>query len=85
MATTSDNRETVNDNIPTATDNIHLTVKIWKHKLQNDPDLKRPCRKIDQKSDWSNSEDGKDDQARSKPIDIPSTQDTYPRPSTSMH
>ena len=39
---------------------------------------KETCRKIHQKSDWSDSEDGKDNQARSNPIDV---QD--PQPSTS--
>ena len=39
----------------------------------------KPNRKIPHNSDWSDSEDGKDDQARAKPLDI---QD--PQPSTSF-
>ena len=45
------------------------------------PIPQKPCRNIDHKSDWSDSEDDKDDQAKSNPIDIPPTQD--PQPSTS--
>ena len=71
MTTTSDNKETVNDNIP-------LTIRNMEAQAPKQP---RP-RKIDQKANWSDSEDGKGDQARSNPIDIPPTQDTDPQPST---
>ena len=30
----------------------------------------KPSRNVDYHSDWSNLEDGKDDQARAKPVDI---------------
>ena len=54
---------------------------------QKHPRPQQTHRKIDQKSDWSDSNDGKDDQARSNPIviDITSDQEANidPQPSTS--
>ena len=41
------------------------------------PKPQETCRKIHHKSDCSDSEDGKDDQARSNPVDIKN-----PQPST---
>ena len=64
-------KETINDNIP-------LTVRSMEAQAPKQPRPPKPCRNIDHKSDWSDSEDGKDDQARSNSIDI---QD--PQPSTS--
>ena len=46
------------------------------------PTPPKPCRKINQKSDWSDSEDGKDNQARNNPVDMIPTHD--PQPSTSL-
>ena len=68
MTTTSDNKETFNGNIPLTARNIEAQAPKW-------PRPQRLYRKIDQKSNWSDSEDGKDDQARSNPIDNPPTQD----------
>ena len=42
------------------------------------PKSQKTCRKIDHNSDWSDIDDGKDDQARGNPIDIQDSQ-----PSTS--
>ena len=42
------------------------------------PKPQKPCRQINHNSDWSDIDDGKDDQARSNPIDVQDTQ-----PSTS--
>ena len=74
--TTSDNRETTNDNYPTANDNVPLTIRNREAQAPKQLRPQKPYRKIDQISDWSDSEDGKDDKARSNPIDIPPTQDT---------
>ena len=52
-ATTSDNRETVNDNIP-------LTVRKMEAQAPKQPRPQRPYKKINQKSDWSDSENEKD-------------------------
>ena len=64
-------KDIINDNIP-------LTVRNMEVQASEQPELQETCRKIHQKSDWSDCEDGKDDHARSNPID---TQD--PQPSTS--
>ena len=56
-------------------------------QAQKWPRPQQTHRKIDQKSDWSDSDDGKDNQARNTPIviDITSDQeaDINPQPSTS--
>ena len=59
-------------------DNIPITVRNMENETPKQPRPPKPSRKIDHHSDCSDSEDGKDDQARVKPIDI---QD--PQPSTS--
>ena len=61
-------------------DNTPVTEKTRQTKTQdpNHSSPSKPSRQISHHSDWSNSEDGKDDQARTKPIDI---QD--PQPNTS--
>ena len=64
-------KETINHNKP-------LTVRNMEVQAPKQPRSPKPCRKINHKSDWSESEDGKDDQARNNPIDV---QD--PQPSTS--
>ena len=71
---TFNSKETINDNIP-------LTVRNMETQDPKQPRLPKPCRKINKKSDWSDSEDEKDDQARSNPIDITSMQDPQPRTS----
>ena len=68
---TTNSTETTQDNIP-------RTVRNMEHQAQKESRPPKPSRKIDHHSDWSDSEDGKDDQARAKPVDI---QD--PQPSTS--
>ena len=60
---TTNSKDTVNDNIP-------LTVRNMEDQIPKQHKPQKPCRKLDHKSDWSNSDDGKDDQARSNPIDI---------------
>ena len=57
--TTYDNRETVNHN-------IFLTIRNMEAQATKQPRPQQAYRKIDQKSHWSDSEDEKDDQARSK-------------------
>ena len=62
----------------TTQDNISVTVR---NMEMQDPKQSRPSKltsKVHYNSDWSDSEDGKDYQARAKPLDI---QD--PQPSTS--
>ena len=62
----------------TTQNNISMTVK---SKDMQDPKQSRPPKptgKIPCNSEWSDSEDGKDDQARAKPFDIQN-----PQPSTS--
>ena len=71
---TTNSKETVNDNIPLTVRNMEAQALKW-------PRPPKTCRKIDKQSDWSDSEDGKDDQARNDPTDISPTQD--PQPSTS--
>ena len=63
-------------------DNIPVTEKtMWtKTQDQNQSKPPKPSRQISHHSDWSNSEDGKDDQTRTKPIDVP-----HPQPKTSQH
>ena len=62
-------RETEKNNIP-----------ITDADIQNSDQsrLQTPSRQISHHSDWSDSEDGKDDQARAKPID---TKDPQPKTS----
>ena len=62
-------------------DNTLVTEKTTQTKTQ-DPNPSRapkPSRHISYHSDWSDSEDGKDDQARAKPFDVP-----HPQPNTSQ-
>ena len=73
---TSNSKETSNDNIPT-------TVRNMKGPAPKQPKPQKPCRKIDHKSDWSSSEDGKDDQARSNPID-PKLRTSYAKDSAPL-
>ena len=80
MTPTSDNRQTTNDNILS-------TIRKMQSQAPKLPRPQQTYRKIDQKSDWSDSDNGKDNQARSKPIviDITSDQEANidPQPSTS--
>ena len=60
---TTNSEETIEDNIPPTVRNMEM----------QDPKQSRPpkpSRNTHHNSDWSDSEDGKDDQARAKPIDI---------------
>ena len=67
MKRTTYSKETIKDNIPT-------TVRNMEDPGPKQPKPKKPCMKIDHKSDWSDSEHGKDDQARGNPTDLqPST------------
>ena len=79
-APTSDNKQTTNDKIPSTVRKIHL-------QAQRQPRQQQTHRKIDVKSDWSDLDDGKDDQARSNPIIVDSTSvqeaTIDPQPSTS--
>ena len=59
---TTNLKETPNDDIP-------VTVGNTEDQAPEQSRPPKPCRKIDHKSDWSDSEDGKDGQARSNPID----------------
>ena len=68
---TANSKETTQDNIP-------LTVRNMETQDPKQSRPPKPSRKIHHNSDFSDSEDGKDDQARAKPLDI---QD--PQPSTS--
>ena len=71
MKKTANSKETVKDNIP-------LTVRNMEDPAPKQPKPQKPCRKIDHNSDWSHVDEGKDDQARSNPIDV---QDPQPSPS----
>ena len=66
---------------------FHQQLERCNHKLKKWPRQQQTHRKIDIKSDWSDLDDGKDDQARSNPIviDIILDQETTidPQPSTS--
>ena len=64
-------KETTQNNVPRTVRNKDMQ----DHKQSRPP---KPTRKIPCNSDWSDTEDGKDDQARSKPFDIEG-----PQPSTS--
>ena len=68
---TTISKETVKDNIP-------ATVRNMEDSVPKQPKPQKPCRQVDHNSDWSDIDDGKDDQARSNAIDV---QD--PQPSTS--
>ena len=46
-----------------------MTVRNMEDPAPKQPKPQKPCRQIDHKSDWSDSEDGKDDQARSNSTD----------------
>ena len=77
-ALTSDNRQTTNDNIPS-------TVRKMQSQAQKQSRPLQIHRKIDQKSDWSNLDNSKDNQASSIVIDITSDQEVNidSQPSTS--
>ena len=64
------------DKYTTTTDNIHVTVGKCKHK--NNPENSKHKKKINMRSDLSDSDDDKDSQVRGKPIihDISSDQET---------
>ena len=74
MKTTTNSKETDNDNIP-------LTARNMEVQAPKHPRPPKACREIKSEIRWSDSEEGKDNQARSNPIDIPSIQD--PQPGTS--
>ena len=61
-------------------DNTSLTERTMETQNPKQSRVSTPSRQISQHSDWSYSEDGKDDQARAKPLD---TQED-PQPSTSF-
>ena len=67
-APTSDNKQTTNDKIPSAVRNMQSQAQQW-------PRPQQTPRKIDVKSDWSDSDDGKNNQARSMPVVIDTTSD----------
>ena len=46
-----------------------MTVRNMEDPAPKQPKPQKPCRQIYHKSDWSDSEDGKDDQAISNPTD----------------
>ena len=71
LVRTTNSKETVKDNIP-------KTVRSMEEPAPKQPKPQETHRNIHHNSDWSDSEGGKDDQARAKPIDM---QD--PQPSTS--
>ena len=48
------------------------------HQAPKEPRPPKPSRKIDHHSEWSGSEDGKDYQARAKPVDIQDPQPITP-------
>ena len=81
----SDNQFVQNEKLKLAKqidrDNTPVTEKTMPTETQgpNPSRPPKPSRQISHHSDWSDSEGGKDDQARAKPIDI---QD--PQPSTSF-
>ena len=59
---TTNSKETPNDNIP-------MTDRNMEDPAPKQPKPQKPCWKIDNKSDWSDPEGGKDDRARSNPMD----------------
>ena len=68
---TSDNnqdRQTTNGNIPSMVRKMHLQAQKW-------PRPQQTHRKINARSDWSDWDDGKDNQERSNPIGIDNTSD----------
>ena len=54
----------------TTQDNIPKTVMNMEHQAPKESRHPKPSREMDHHSDWSDSEDGKDDQARDKLVDI---------------
>ena len=69
------NSDSSQDRYVTTNDNIPVMVR--KKQAQNWPRKQQTYRKIDQKSDWSDSDDDKDSQARGRSIvyDITSNQE----------
>ena len=70
----------------TTQDNITQTVWDMAHQAPKESRPPKASRKIDHHSDWNNSEDGKDDQARAKTVDIqdPQSSTSYANESTPL-
>ena len=58
-----DRQGSTKDNTPKTYKKMQVQAQKWPRKQQTN-------RKIDQKSDWSGSIDGKDDQARARPVAV---------------
>ena len=69
------NSDSSQDRQATTDDNIPLTVRKMQAQAQKQPIQQQTCRKVNVGSNWSDMDDGRDNQARGRPVVVDSTSD----------